>query len=70
MFVPVASAMAGGHRDCSVLASVAQWSEIQLLVSRPPVTDGCTDARTDNYNLNNYKHSMGPGIYGSKPTRV
>ena len=30
----VASAMAGGHRDCPVLASVAQWPDIQLLVSR------------------------------------
>ena len=34
VFVPVASATAGGHRDCPVLASVAQWSEIQPLVSR------------------------------------
>ena len=25
---------AGGQRDCSVLASVAQWPEIQPLVSR------------------------------------
>ena len=32
MFVPVASAMAGGHRDCPVLASVVQWPEIQ-----PPI---------------------------------
>ena len=34
VFVPIASAMAGGHRDCLVLASVAQWPEIQPLVSR------------------------------------
>ena len=34
VFVPVASAMVGGHRDCPVLASVAQWPEIQPLVSR------------------------------------
>ena len=34
VFVPVASAMAGGHRDCPVLAFVAQWLEIQPLVSR------------------------------------
>ena len=31
MFVPVASATDGGHRDCPVLASVAQWPEIQPL---------------------------------------
>ena len=27
-FVPVASATAGGHRDCPILASVAQWPEL------------------------------------------
>ena len=32
--VPVDSAMAGAHRDCPVLASVAQWPEILHLVSR------------------------------------
>ena len=32
--MPVASAMAGNHRDSPVLASVAQWPEIQPLVSR------------------------------------
>ncbi len=32
--MPVASAMAGSHRDCPVLASVVQWPEIQPLVSR------------------------------------
>ena len=32
-FVPVASVTAGGHRDCPVLAPVAQWPEIQPLVS-------------------------------------
>ena len=35
VFVLVASAKAGGHRDCPVLASVAQWLEIQ-----PPVSQG------------------------------
>ena len=39
VFVPVASATAGGHRDCPVpcspdLASVAQWPKMQPLVSR------------------------------------
>ena len=34
MFVSVASATDGGHRYCPVLASVAQWPEIQPLVSR------------------------------------
>ena len=57
MFVPVASAMGGGHRDCPVLASVAQLPEIQPLVSWSqsfPLTslNGRTDAQTDNYNLN------------------
>ena len=37
VFVPVASATAGGHSDCPVLASVAQWPEIQPLVSRGQV---------------------------------
>ena len=37
VFVPVASATAGGHRDCPVLASVAQWPEIQHLVSRDQI---------------------------------
>ena len=60
MFVPVASVTDGGHRDCPVLASVAQWPEIQPLVSRgqivsgvfPLLTDGQTDTQTDNYNSN------------------
>ena len=34
VFVPVASAIAGGHRDCPVLASVVPWQEMQYLVSR------------------------------------
>ena len=34
VFVPVTSAIAGGHRDCPGLASVARWLEIQPLVSR------------------------------------
>ena len=34
MFVSVASATAGAHTDCLVLASVAQWPEIPPLVSR------------------------------------
>ena len=32
--MPIASATAGTHRDCPVLASFAQWPEIQVLVSR------------------------------------
>ena len=35
--MPVASAMAGGQRECPVLASVAQWPEIQPLVSRDQI---------------------------------
>ena len=37
MFVSVASAMAGTHRECLVLASVAQWPEIQPLVSQDQI---------------------------------
>ena len=59
MFVPVASATDGGHRDSPVVASVAQWPEIQPLVSRgqivsgvlPLLTDRQTDTQTDNYNF-------------------
>ena len=35
--MPVASPMTGAHRDCPVLASVAQWPEIQPLVSRDQI---------------------------------
>ena len=38
--MPVASATDGGHRDCPVLASVAQWPEIQPLVSRGQIVSG------------------------------
>ena len=49
--MPIASAMTAAHRDSPAVASVAQWPEIQLLVSRgqiisadlAPVTDGRTD---------------------------
>ena len=34
MFMPIASAMTAAHRDCPAVASVAQWPEIQPLVSR------------------------------------
>ena len=55
MFVPVPSATAGGHSDCPVLASVAQWPKIQPLVSRGRIVstdlNGRTDTQTDNYNL-------------------
>ena len=51
--MPVASATDGSHRDCPILASVAQWPEIQPLVSRgqivsadlPQRTDGCIDGQ-------------------------
>ena len=33
MFVPIASAMTAAHRDRPAVASVAQWPEIQPLVS-------------------------------------
>ena len=40
VFMPIASAMAvtvGAHKNCPVLASVAQWPEIQPLVSRSQI---------------------------------
>ena len=56
--MPEASATDGGHRDCPVLASVAQWPEIQPLVSRGQIVSGVlpllTDrhiTQTDNYNF-------------------
>ena len=60
VFVPVASAVTAFHRDRLVLASSAQWSEIQSLTSRgqivsadpPLLTDRQTDGQTHNYNLN------------------
>ena len=47
VFVPVASATDGGHRDCPVLASVAQWPEIQPLVSRGQIVSGVLPLLTD-----------------------
>ena len=32
--MPIASAMTAAHGDCPAVASVAQWQEIQPLVSR------------------------------------
>ena len=49
--MPVASATDGGHRDCPVLASVAQWPEIQPLVSRGQIVSGVLPLLTDNYNF-------------------
>ena len=34
MFVPVASALTGTHRDCLIVVSFGQEPEIQRLVSR------------------------------------
>ena len=45
--MPVASATDGGHRDCQVLASVAQWLEIQSLVSRGQIVSGVLPLLTD-----------------------
>ena len=51
--MPVASATDGGHRDCPVLASVAQWPEIQPFVSRDQIVSGIlpllTDRQTDRH---------------------
>ena len=45
--MPVASAMDGGHRDCPILASVAQWPEIQPLVSRGQIVSAVLPLLTD-----------------------
>ena len=37
MFVPIASAMTATYRDSPAVASVAQWPEIQPLVSRDQI---------------------------------
>ena len=61
--MPIASAMAGGHRDRPVLASVAQWPEIQPLVSGVksfPLTS--CNGQTHNYNLNIMIATCGYGI--------
>ena len=34
MFIPIANTMTAAHEDSPAVASVAQWPEIQLLVSR------------------------------------
>ena len=53
MFVPIASAMTAAHRDCSAVAFVAQWPEIQPLVSQGQIVSAdllyWTDGRTENY---------------------
>ena len=66
MFVPVASALTGAHRNHQVLASNAQQPEIQPLKSRgqivsadsPLLTDGRTDGRTHNYLLNMIRYNI------------
>ena len=74
VFVPVASATDGGHRDCPVLASVAQWPEIQPLVSRgqivsavlPLLTDRQTHRRTTIIFPSEARSLLGldRGLYG------
>ena len=55
LFVPVASATAG---DCPVLAFVAQWPEIQPLVSRGQFVF----AQMDNYSLNIIIYKQGGSL--------
>ena len=52
--MPVASATNGGHRDCPVLASVAQWPEIQPLVSRGQIVSGVLPLLTDRHTDYNF----------------
>ena len=54
--MPVASAVAGVHRDRLLLASNAQWPEIQPLMSRGQIVSTdfplLSDRQTHNSNLN------------------
>ena len=43
--MPVASATVGNHRGCPILASVAQWPEIQPLVSRGQIVSAVMDGQ-------------------------
>ena len=52
--MPIASAMTAAHSDSPVVTFVAQWPEIQPLVSRGQIVqltshDGRTDRRTDTW---------------------
>ena len=47
VFVPVASALTGTHRDCLFLASFAQQPEIQHLVSRGQIVSSDLPLLTD-----------------------
>ena len=49
MFVPVASVMIAVHRDRLVLASTAQWSKIQQLVSRGQIVSADPPLLTDRW---------------------
>ena len=49
MFVPVASALTGAHRDCLVLASFAQQPEIQHLVSQGQIVSADLLLLTDRH---------------------
>ena len=51
VFLPVASAMAGSNRDCPVLASDAQWPEIQPLVSRGQIVSTDLPLQTHGWTL-------------------
>ena len=54
VFVPIASAVTGIHRDCLVLAPNIQRPEIQSLMSRGQIVSTnlplWTDRRIDDYN--------------------
>ncbi len=54
VFVPVASATAGGHRDHPVLASNAQWPDIQPLMSRGQIASADPLLLTDRQNTIQY----------------
>ena len=41
--MPIASAMAGAHRDRVVVVSNTQWPEIQPLVSQDQIVSSITD---------------------------
>ena len=49
MFAHVVSALTVAHRDRLVLASIAQWPEIQPLVSRGQIVSPDIQLRTDGH---------------------
>ena len=57
--MPIASAMTAAHRDHPAVASVAQWPEIQSLVSRGQIVSADLLSRTDTQLKSEYSDIFG-----------